>query len=340
MSPLPTNRPITIPLVRGDLTQEDQRALLQQAVTDPRKKNQPLERWEAAWQAVWQRPCVAFADPSELLTALKDLLGWASGLTLQTSPLLHPIWREAMEEAWLIPSGKNPIDNLGREDPLSSGETAPRWVQHLFGLPAAVDPQPSIVLEEVSSLIKPLASRVNSLVQLMVLDGNRMIQAGATALVFSQDGDLIEALRNIRKRPPAPAIAAFGLSQLKRLDDLITRRELLASRYLRLRDRQQFTPPPVPEGGRRWESYVIDLPSREKRQGLQFFLNKAGIGAAPPLWYHVAKPQTNDAQAQALAHLQENALALPLYAHLSDRDQKRIINRVHRWVERGGPLRE
>jgi hypothetical protein len=173
---------ITIPLVRPDLNQEDEARFLHQIEKNPFQDIQLLARWEAAWQDIWQRPCLAFADPTELILCLKKVLDWPSGQKVQTSPLLHPIWQEAMQSSWLAPTGQVVIADSGQEIYTKTTNPphiqAPCLIQHHFGLPVATDPNQHISLEDISAILKPLPTTGMGVVQLLMLDGNRMLQGG------------------------------------------------------------------------------------------------------------------------------------------------------------------
>ncbi|MBF0448379.1 MAG: DegT/DnrJ/EryC1/StrS family aminotransferase [Magnetococcales bacterium] len=328
---------MTIPLVRPDLTQADQDCFLAQLNSHPFQDVAAVAQWESAWQEIWQRSCVAFTDTTALIKALKTVFGWPSGQPVSCGPLLPPSWREALQEAWLDPVSHATMDDHGRETWLDNAHpsaTAPakeanpsvRMVQHHFGRPAQANTNTTTTLEEVSALLKPLEQTGWGTVQLIHLDGNRMIQGGGSTLVLSTDECLIAQLKKVRSTPPAAAICALGLSQLRRLEAQLNRRQALAQRYGEIRNRDFFTLPPNFPGQRSWEMYVLHFKDVKKRDGLLHFLNQAGIGAALPIWHHHSQPNPLDL-----------SLALPLYASLSDVEQKRIINRVHRWVERGGP---
>jgi hypothetical protein len=331
---------ITIPLVRPDLRQSDADIFLQQMAENPFSDLQLVAQWETAWQEIWKRPCVAFADPVELLQSLKNILGWQPGLEIQTSPLLHPIWQEAMQSAWLTPSQNGVITGSGQEIWSDNIGQTKNLIQHNFGLPAQTSSQQPATLEDISAILKPLPNCGVANIQLLMLDGNRMIQGGATCLALSTDESLIKTLKKTRKQPPAAALCALMLSQLNQLDALLARREQLAMAYLDIYSKDSVSKPPLPSSGRRWEAFIIQLPNREKRLGLQHFLNKAGIGAAPPIWHHLPTYQNASSDTSPLTQLVEKSLALPLYASLSDGEQKKIINRVHRWIDRGGPVGE
>ncbi|MBF0448923.1 MAG: DegT/DnrJ/EryC1/StrS family aminotransferase [Magnetococcales bacterium] len=328
---------ITIPLVRPDLTQADQECFLAQLNGKPFLDGKAVAQWERAWQEIWQRPCVAFADATTLIKALKTVFGWSSGQPISCGPLLPPSWREALHEAWLDPIPQATLEDHGQEMWLDNAELsatgsakeanpAVRMVQHHFGRPAQASANATTTLEEVSALLKPVDQTGWGTVQLINLDGNRMIQGGGSTLALSTDRSLIARLKKIRTTPPAAAICALGISQLRRLAAQLNRRQALARRYGEIRNRNFFISPPNIPSERSWEMYLLHFNDLKKRDGLLHFLNRAGIGAALPIWHHQSQPNPLDL-----------SLALPLYASLSDIEQKRIINRIHRWVERGGP---
>ncbi|MBF0382128.1 MAG: DegT/DnrJ/EryC1/StrS family aminotransferase [Magnetococcales bacterium] len=332
---------ITIPLTRPDFSKEDKREFLKQIGSNNLADDNLVKQWESAWEDIWQRGCVAFADPNELILNLKNILGLQPGCQIYCSPLLHPIWKEALLNCWLNPNIQNVLSATGQERwndknfqsvAQPAGQKINRLVQHNFGIPATMDSGFEKTVEDISAILKPINPEqgFTSKAQLLLLDGNRMVQGGATCLLLSKDNELVCAMRKDRLKAPAAAICSVGLSQLKRLDDLIECREKLAKRYLELYTKNSITLPPSPVGGRRWESFIIQLTNQTKQQELQLFLNKAGIAAAPPIWYHL--PDVEDDQ--PLSKLQKQSLAIPLYASLSKEEQKKIINRIHRWVER------
>ena len=260
----------------------------------------------------------------------------SSETAVNCSPLLHPSWREAMTTAWLGAAPQNILTDGGQEN-WSACRLGYQFLQHNFGLIATTAPKQQILLEDISAIMAPLPNCGVGDVQLLLLDGNRMLQGGASCVALSTDRQLIAALTKSRPAPPTAALCALGISQLQRLDDLLRRRGQLADTYLKIRHRNLFKLPPNPKGGRRWEAFIIELPSKEQCQALQQFLNRAGIGAAPPIWYNIRSTKLTPIT-PPLEKLLHNSLALPLYASLTDQEQKKIINRIHRWVERGGPI--
>ncbi len=328
---------ITIPLMRPDLRRSDATRFLAQMQENPFEDPELVARWEAAWEEIWQRPCVAFAAPAELFAGLKNIHGWRSGSRISASPLLHPIWLEAMQNSWMDAAHDGEIGEDGAEIWFDDEGFGIKLVQHNFGHPARIIPGTPVDMEDISAILKPLSTCGIGTVQLLLLDGNRMLQGGGACLALSIDNHLIAELKKERTRPPAAAVCALGLAQLENLDANMRRREQLAERYLQMYIDNSFSLPPKPRVGRRWEAFIIRLPTRQKRRGLQYFLNKAGIAAAPPVWHHLPFYNPERDAATPLGALLDTSLALPLYASLSDPEQKKIINRIHRWVERGGP---
>lgn len=371
-----------IPLVRADLTVADEQAVRQQLRHAPFRDDALLTRWESAWEDLWQRPALAFAEPAGLLMALKTVLGWHSGDGVEVDPLVDPAWKEALSEVWLhlqwrdidpgaggwMPAAKRQT-GTGQTEPgqaepeqaepgqAEPGQTEPEQTKpgqavlpasplraglwtHPYGLPTRCThkKRPAFWLEDISSVLQPMPVCGWGDVQVLHLSGNRMLAAGASCLLLTQDEALFRALRSVRRHPPAPLACALGLSQLQGLPGRLERRQVLAERYQALRGHGVFQGPGGSEQARVWEMFLLEMTSGEMCMDLQRFLKKSRIHAAPPLWF---RPE----ETGFLPHVQRfrtRVLALPLYASLTDPDHKRITNRVHRWVARilkqGNPL--
>ena len=325
-----------IPLFWPELNQADERAVLAQLAREPFRDDSLVARWEAAWSGLWNRPAAAFADAGELISRLKMVLGWRSGDWIGADPLLAPVWRESYDAAWLhvIHRDVHPVTGHGSGPfpiPIDGTPLRAVMVQHSHGLPA---PLPSgalpMRLEEVSARLLPVMGSGMGEVQLLCLDGNRVVSAGGSCVVLAHDGSLIAALKEKRRFAPAPAACVLGLSQLSRLRGILQMRQALAEAYLTMRHRDLFVLPENPPGGRVWDTFAIALPGLAAREGLEGFLRKSGIGAAAPLWFQTVAP----GRFPGLDLFRERLLALPLYSALTTRAQKQIINRIHRWVER------
>lgn len=317
---------VNIPLIRPDLVERDVALLLEQLAREPFHDELWLNRWEACWATLWNRPAVAFADAAELVRALKAVLQWRSGDKIAVGPFLEPVWWQGFAAAWL-----SLVTDSGYELAALSESTLRAVIHHHpFGLPVGRPKGNHFTLEEVSSVLKPIPGCGEGDVQMMVLDGNRMIQGGASALLLSKDTSLIRALKKERRYLPSSGLCCLGLAQLARLDTMLARREVLASRYLAMRDRGVFGKPLVPAQGRMWDGFALMFSTGEQRDRLQKHLNAAGISAASPIWYALSAV----GRSLDLDQYRQQALSLPLYASLTDTEQKKIINRVHRWIER------
>ncbi|MBF0261312.1 MAG: DegT/DnrJ/EryC1/StrS family aminotransferase [Magnetococcales bacterium] len=366
MSSLPL--PVTIPLYRPDLTHADGQACLRQVTRAPFVDGLAARAWEAGWERLWERRAVAFARHDEALGALKGLFGWHSGDMVETDPLLDPAWSEALAANWLHAAWRDidPMTGVAIGAPLTRPEgrgiTRAMVVHHPFGLPAPCpdsdagaqhgtetrrgdasrpDPAP-VILEEISSIPRPLPGIGHGLVQMVNLEGPRILPVGVGCLLLSTDASLIEALIKKRSRPPSGPASALGSALLAALPSRLERRAELAERYLGLRLRGLGILSARNADGRGWEIFQLLLGNENARADLQTFLRRAGIGCAAPLWFTPSLTTgaatwgdaTTGGDLPGLRAMQTRALAIPLYAALSDPEQKKIINRIHRWAER------
>ena len=325
--------PSSIPLVSADLTTADERAVRSQLIRSPFGDDALLTRWEAAWEDLWSRSAVAFAEPKALILALKSVLGWRSGDCIGADALLEPAWTEALDAAWLSRVWRD-IDpstgqGQGRFRPWD-GTLRAGFATHAYGLPSVCTEQAApFWLEEISSIVRPMPNCGWGDVQLLHLSGNRMLTAGASCLLLSKDEALCRALKTLRPHPPSALACALGLSQMQSLNVRLERRRERAERYRELLHPQGLFCLPVYGAVERvWETFLLAMPSTETRLMLQQFLQKSHVFSASPLWFR--QKRTEDLPGFNRFH--RSVLALPLYASLEETQQKRIINRVNRWV--------
>ncbi|MBF0157158.1 MAG: hypothetical protein HQL57_08250 [Magnetococcales bacterium] len=296
-----------------------------------------LQSWEGVWADAWERPAVAFADTFEVMRCLKALMGWRSGDAVAADVLLEPAWREALGASWLhwATTDIDPVTARNKGAPLPpEGAPVRAWIgRHPFGLPSPPVSCPAgvMLLEEVSSLILPFPGSGWGEAQLLCLDGNRILQAGGTCLVLSRDERWIRELSIMRQHPPSAAASALGLSQWQGVKRLLELREALAHRYIGMRNQGEFSMPEAGgAGGRAWELFHLRMPSEESLRSLAAHLRVRHIAAASPVWHAVPAFPPWPGLKAFLGH----ALALPFHASLDLVLQKRVINRIHRWVER------
>ncbi|MBF0583938.1 MAG: DegT/DnrJ/EryC1/StrS aminotransferase family protein [Magnetococcales bacterium] len=328
-----------VPLVRADLTCDDARAVRRQMAIAPFQDAALLDRWEAAWETLWHRSAVAFAEPTELVQALKTVMGWQAGDRLGVDPLLDPVWMEAMAAAWLQPAWRDvhPVSGQGRGDFVGHGPTTgplrAGLCQHAFGMRAGGERVPGVPfwLEDLSARPLPTAGCGWGDLQLLYFSGNGMVAAGSSCLLLTRDEALGDRLRQLRRHPPAALACALGLSQLSSLTQRLARRQALAERYRHLlRGQAAFQLPDDGNGERVWEMFLLTMSSNAGWLGLKTFLHKSHLHADSPLWYKPA----NAPPLAGLSQFRARTLAIPLYAALTEPEQKHLINRINRWVAR------
>jgi len=135
--------------------------------------------------------------------------------------------------------------------------------------------------------------------------------------------------------------AAIGREQLKRLDEIVSRRRQLADRYTNaLRDQPGLELPVEPEWARsNWQTYAVRVPESRQRAIMQELLD-AGIStrrgvmnahreaAYPPGTWRAGGSLRESETAQ------DRAIALPLFHDLASGDQDRVIARLLEAVNR------
>ncbi|MBF0295774.1 MAG: DegT/DnrJ/EryC1/StrS aminotransferase family protein [Magnetococcales bacterium] len=323
-----------IMLYRPDLTAGDEKTVLTSLADKPWRDEAALTRWEEGLAALWERPAVAFAEHAEAVGALKNILGWRSGDAVGVDPLLEPAWREALQEAWLHPAERDVDPKTGQGTGIwrmPPDATQPRAVivLHPFGLPSTLPKGHAFVLEEISPVIRPMPGCGEGDAQLLDFSGPRILTIGTGCALLSRDAALIRELAKARRHPPGSTACTLGCALLSGLQERLERRREVAMRYLAMRLAPVASHPANPAGGRVWEQFFLHLENGDARQGLEGFLLKAGIGCGAPVWF-----QPPGEPPPGLRRFLAQTLALPLYAALSDAQCKRIINRVHRWMER------
>jgi perosamine synthetase len=227
-------------------------------------------------------------------------------------------------------------------------------VPHLFGLPAE--------LKTLSALGPPLIEdcaqtmgvsyrghQVGSfgVATICSFYATKLVAAGEGGMVASSSAALLDRVRAGRAYDERsrwqPAFnfklsalhAALGLSQLRRLPRILARRRRIARQYDRAfapLDRRRFIcPVEPPDRGHGHYRYVVRVPGGATR--LLARLAAAGIAARRPVFRPTHRylgmtgfPLTD--------HVWREALSLPIYPGLTDREVRRIIATVVRAVDR------
>ncbi|PNG31311.1 MULTISPECIES: UDP-4-amino-4,6-dideoxy-N-acetyl-beta-L-altrosamine transaminase [Pseudomonas] len=136
--------------------------------------------------------------------------------------------------------------------------------------------------------------------------------------------------------------AALGLSQLKKLDGFVARRQYLAARYQQLlQDLPLTLPKAQADAQSAWHLYVVRLQldglQRSHRQVFEG-LREAGIGVnlhyipvhLQPYYQALGFSQGDFPEAE---HYYAEAISLPIYPGLSDSEQDYVVQQVRRWIQ-------
>jgi dTDP-4-amino-4,6-dideoxygalactose transaminase len=181
-------------------------------------------------------------------------------------------------------------------------------------------------------------------------NGNKTLTTGAGGLVTSRNEKLLARARHLSQQARVPGdeylhdavgfnyrmsnlAAAVGLSQLRRLDELLQSKRTVTDRYDRaFADVPGLVRPPARPGSIRaaW-LYAIRFESRAARDRARLDLAAIGIEARNmwrPIHEHrpySCSPRLGGHQAQLIA---DTVLCLPSSASLSAADQNRVIARI------------
>ena len=216
---------------------------------------------------------------------------------------------------------------------------------HLFGRPARVEELPTTTLiEDAAGALgarrkgKPCGGL--GLLGCLSFHPRKIVTTGEGGAVTTSDGGFADSVRQLRNhgwQPPGmsdmPAaglnyrlsdvLCAVGIPQLRRLDELLARRDELAAAY---RERLADLPvllPGADEGDRHgWQAYVIQVERRnEVLDGLRARGVEAQIGTFA---LHRLTAYADQGPFPGADHAFARALALPFHSRLTDSDLDRV----------------
>jgi dTDP-4-amino-4,6-dideoxygalactose transaminase len=183
----------------------------------------------------------------------------------------------------------------------------------------------------------------------------KAVTTGEGGMIAGNDGELIrrlKALRNHGQDPHSPSPdfilpglnyrmtefqAALGITQMKKLDHIISSRKKLAQDYEEFLRETSLTIPVVPPGHSPvFQSYVVLLPKEDSafRNDLIARLKEGGVEAAIGTWN---MPMTSFFRARygfkkgdfpVAEHVFARSLTLPLYAHMTRSDQEKVTGEL------------
>ena len=183
----------------------------------------------------------------------------------------------------------------------------------------------------------------------------KAVTTGEGGMIVGTDGELIrrlKALRNHGQDPHSPSPdfilpglnyrmtefqAALGITQMKKLDLIISSRKKLAQDYEELLRETSLTLPVVPPGHSPvFQSYVVLLPKEDCafRNDVIARLKEEGVEAAIGTWN---MPMTSFFRARygfqkgdfpVADRVFARSLTLPLYAHMTRSDQEKVTDEL------------
>ena len=191
-------------------------------------------------------------------------------------------------------------------------------------------------------------------------NGNKIMTTGGGGMFTTDDEELARRAKHLSTQARTPdrgylhdeigfnyrltnIAAALGVAQLERLDDFVAAKRAVAKRY-----NDAFagtaiqTPPALPGQESTYWLYSIQVPAERgpgARDELQDFLAEAGIESRS-LWrpLHMQPPLKNEAVVGGAVgeEIFARGLSLPCSTELTEADQKRVIDRVHEWLQLNG----
>jgi dTDP-4-amino-4,6-dideoxygalactose transaminase len=225
---------------------------------------------------------------------------------------------------------------------------------HLFGRPARLDELPSLpVLEDAAGALG--ASRrgrpCGSLGELACFSFHprKIVTTGEGGAVTTADDELAERVRSLRHHGwspsggyedlPRPAfnyrlsdvLAAVGIPQLRRLDELHAAYERIAAGYAERLAHLDLVPPAPDEGDRHgWQAYVVQLDRRDEvMQALRAQAIQCQIGTYA---LHRLGAYGDQGSFPGAAAAFERALALPLHPRLTETELDRVAEALDKLV--------
>jgi dTDP-4-amino-4,6-dideoxygalactose transaminase len=225
---------------------------------------------------------------------------------------------------------------------------------HLFGRPARLEELPDVpVLEDAAGALgathrdRPCGSL--GLLACFSFHPRKIVTTGEGGAVTTNDELLDERVRSLRHHGwspssgyddmPAPAfnyrlsdvLAALGIPQLRRLDELLAARERIAAGYAeRLAHLDVVLPAADPGDRHGWQAYVLQV---DRRDEVMAALRAQGIGcqigtyALQRLGAYADQGPFPGADAAF-----ERALALPLHGRLTDGELDRVADALDKLV--------
>ena len=218
---------------------------------------------------------------------------------------------------------------------------------HLFGRPARLDDLPAVtVLEDAAGALgarwqgRPCGGLGNA--GCMSFHPRKIVTTGEGGAVTTNDPELAERVRSYRHHGWSPSdryddmpsgafnyrlsdiLCAVGIPQVRRLEELLARREEIAAGYReRLSELPGVLLPSADRGDRHgWQAYVIQLDRRDEAMAR---LRADGIQCQIGTYaLHRLSAYRDQGRFPGADACFERALALPLHSRLTETDLDRV----------------
>ncbi len=224
---------------------------------------------------------------------------------------------------------------------------------HLFGRPARLEQLPDLpVLEDAAGALG--ARRAGracgglGLLGCLSFHPRKIVTTGEGGAVTTDDDGIAESVRRLRNHGwhsltppdmPAPGLnyrlsdilAAVGLPQIRRLDELLAERTRIAAGYAeRLRDLPLLLPSADEGDVHGWQAYVVQVDDRDR---VLSELRAHGIEAQIGTYaLHRLGPYRQQGDFAGAERVFDRALALPFHTRLSDADLDLVAERLDKIV--------
>jgi dTDP-4-amino-4,6-dideoxygalactose transaminase len=225
---------------------------------------------------------------------------------------------------------------------------------HLFGRPARLEELPDVpVLEDAAGALGA-SHRGRACGSLGVLacfsfHPRKIVTTGEGGAVTTDDVELDERVRSLRHHGWSPSsayddmpagafnyrlsdvLAALGIPQLRRLDELLAARERIAAGYAERLAHLDIVVPEADAGDRHgWQAYVVQL---DRRDAVMAALREQGIGCQIGTYaLHRLGAYRDQGPFPGADAAFERSLALPLHGRLSDSDLDRVAEALDKLV--------
>jgi perosamine synthetase len=227
---------------------------------------------------------------------------------------------------------------------------------HLFGRPARLEELPDLPLLEDAAGALGAEQRGRlcgglGLLGCFSFHPRKIVTTGEGGAVTTNDDALAEHVRSLRHHGWSPSdayadmpaaaynyrlsdiLAAVGIPQLRRLDELLAARERVAAGYAERLAGLPITLPEADEGDRHgWQAYVVQL---EGRDGVMEGLRAQGIQCQIGTYaLHRLGAYRDQGSFPGADAAFERALALPIHSRLAEADLDRVAEALDKLVSR------